>query len=263
VADDPSVQVVSAAQLMYTKRALQGTELESLPLLSAAAPFKAGGRQGWSYYTDIPAGPIAIRNVADLYIYPNTIKAVRVTGAQVREWLEMAAGQFNRIDPAGAPEQNLVNDAFPTYNFDTLDGVSYRIDVTQPARYDRGGRVVAPNSRRIVNLEYQGRPIDENQRFIVVTNNYRATGGGAFPGLDGKSVVMDAPDENREALVQYFREVKQIDPAADGNWRIEPVPGVKLRFVSGAGGIVHLPRYPAVRLVNDNGDGSALYELIR
>ena len=129
VTDDPSVQVVSAAQLMYARRALQGTEFDSLPLLSAAAPFKAGGRQGPSYYTDIPAGPVAVRSVADLYIYPNTIKAVRVTGAQVREWLEMSAGQFNRIDPRGAGEQMLVNESFPTFNFDTIDGVTYeRID---------------------------------------------------------------------------------------------------------------------------------------
>jgi len=160
VADDPSVQLVAQAQLAYARRALQGTEYERLPLLSAAAPFKAGGRQGWNYYTDIPAGPIAIRHVADLYIYPNTVKAVRVTGAQVREWLEMSAGQFHRIDPAGAPEQNLVNEGFPTYNFDTLDGVTYDIDVTKPARYDRGGKIVAPDSHRIVNLQYQGRPID-------------------------------------------------------------------------------------------------------
>jgi len=261
VADDPSVQVVSQAQLAYARRALQGTEYEGLPLLSAAAPFKAGGRQGWNYYTDIPAGPIAIRHVADLYIYPNTVKAVRVTGAQVREWLEMSAGQFHRIDPAGAPEQNLVNEGFPTYNFDTLDGVTYDIDVTKPARYDRGGKIVAPDSHRIVNLQYQGRPIDVRAQFIVVTNNYRANGGGAFPALDGGNVVMDAPDESRQALIRYFADVKRVDPAADANWRILPVPGVKLRFVSGAGGIGHLERYPAIRLVKDQGDGSALYEL--
>jgi len=261
VADDPSVQVVSQAQIAYAQRALRGTEFETLPLLSAAAPFKAGGRQGWSYYTDIPAGPIAIRNVADLYIYPNTIKAVRVTGAQVREWLEMSAGQFHRIDPAGAPEQNLVNDAFPTYNFDTIDGVSYRIDVTQPARYGRDGKLFAPDAHRIVDLQYQGKAIDDQQRFVVVTNNYRATGGGNFPGLDGSNVIMDAPDENREALVQYLAAAQRIDPAADGNWRILPVAGVKLRFLSGSGAMAHLARYPMVRLVKDNGDGSALFEL--
>ena len=261
VADDPSVQVVSAAQIAYARRAFQGTEFEKLPLLSAAAPFKAGGRQGWTYYTDIPTGPIAVRHVADLYVYPNTVKAVRISGSQVREWLEMSAGQFHRINPAGPEAQNLINDGFPTYNFDTLDGVTYVIDVTQPARYDRAGKLVAPASHRILDLRYQGQPIDDKASFIVVTNNYRASGGGNFPGLDGKNIVMDAPEENREALVQYLRTAGTFDPSADGNWHIKPVPGVKLRFVSGAGGIAHLSRYPGIRLVKDNGDGSALYEL--
>ena len=261
VADDPSVQLVSQAQLAYTRRALQGTAFEGLPLLSAAAPFKTGGRQGWSYYTDIPAGALALRNVADLYIYPNTLKAVRLSGAQVREWLEMAAGQFQRIDPAGPPQQELVNTAFPSYNFDTLDGVQYTIDVTQPARYDRAGKLVAPGARRIVDLGFQGKPIDDAASFIVATNNYRASGGGNFPGLDGSNIVVDAPDENREALVQYLLATREVNPAADGNWRILPVPGVQLRFSSGAGGIAHLARHPNIALVQDNGDGSALYEL--
>jgi 2',3'-cyclic-nucleotide 2'-phosphodiesterase/3'-nucleotidase len=261
VADDPSVQIVSLAQLAYGRRVVQGTEYEGLPLLSAAAPFKTGGRQGFGYYTDIAAGPVAVRNVADLYIYPNTVRIVRLTGAQVREWLEMSAGQFNRIDPAGPPAQDLINGSFPSFNFDTLDGVSYRIDVTQPARYDRSGTLVAPGARRIVDLRYDGRPVDDKQVFLVVTNNYRASGGGNFPALDGSTVVVESPDENREALVEYLRRQRRIDPSADGNWRIQPVPGVKLRFVSGAGGIPHLARQSAVKLVKDNGDGSALYEL--
>jgi 2',3'-cyclic-nucleotide 2'-phosphodiesterase/3'-nucleotidase len=149
VADDPSVQLVSQAQLAYARRALAGTPHEKLPLLSAAAPFKTGGRGGAGYYTDIAAGPIAVRNVADLYIYPNTVKVVRLTGAQVREWLEMSAGAFNRVDPAGPPEQAIINPSFPSYNFDTLDGVSYRIDLTQPARYDRNGQLVAEGARRV------------------------------------------------------------------------------------------------------------------
>ncbi len=262
VADDPSVQIVSQAQLAYTRRAVQGTELEKLPLLSAAAPFKTGGRQGWNHYTDIPAGAVALRNVADLYIYPNTLKAVKLSGAQVREWLEMSAGAFNRIDPAGPAEQNLINTSFPSFNFDTLDGVSYRIDVTQPARYDRGGKLLNPGARRIVDLRHEGQPIDDKAMFLVATNNYRASGGGSFPGLDGSNVVVDAPDENREILVQYLRAQQTVNPSADANWRIQPVPGVKLRFLSGAGGIAHLARYPQVRLVTDNGDGSALFELL-
>ncbi len=262
VADDPSVQLVSQAQLAYARRALAGTEFEGLPLLSAAAPFKAGGRMGWTYYTDIPAGPLSIRHLADLYIYPNTLKAVRVSGATVREWLERSAGQFRRIDPAGPAVQALIDDRFVTYNFDTIDGVRYQIDVTQPARYNPEGRLVNPGARRIINLQYDGRPLDDAARFIVVTNNYRASGGGGFPGLDGRNIVLDAPDENREALAQYMRATDTLNPDADGNWRIQPVPGVTLRFESGAGAIAHLPRYPQIRLVKDNGDGSASFELL-
>ncbi len=81
VADDPSVQIVSIAQTWYIAQMMQGTEYEDLPILSAAAPFKAGGRGGPDYYTDVPAGNVAIKNVADLYLYPNTVRAVKVTGA--------------------------------------------------------------------------------------------------------------------------------------------------------------------------------------
>lgn len=262
VADDPSVQIVAQAQLAYARRALAGTELDGLPLLSAAAPFKAGGRMGWTYYTDIPAGPLSVRHVADLYIYPNTLKAVRVPGSTVREWLEHSAGQFRRIDPAGPPVQALIDDRFKTYNFDMIEGLTYQIDVTQPPRYDPDGKLLNPGARRIVNLQYQGKPLDDGARFIVVTNNYRASGGGGFPGLDGKNIVVDAPDENREALVQYMRASDTLNPSADGNWRILPVPGVQLRFDAGAGAIAHLARYPQIRLVQDNGDGSATFELV-
>ena len=261
VADDPSVQLVSLAQLAYGQRALAGTPHAGLPLLSAAAPFKSGGRGGVGNYTDIPAGPLAMRNVADLYVYANTVNIVRLSGAQVREWLEMSAIAFNRIDPAGAPEQELINAGIPSFNFDTLDGVSYRIDVTQPARYERSGKLVAPDARRIIDLRFKGQPIEEAAFFAVVTNNYRASGGGAFPGLDGNNVILSAPDENREALLQYLQATGRVEAAADGNWRIQPVPGVKLRFVSSAAAVVHLPRYPQIKLVAERGDGTAVFEL--
>ena len=261
VADDPSVQVVSQAQLAYARQAMAGTPDAKLPLLSAAAPFKTGGRQGWSAYTDIPAGPIAVRNIADLYVYPNLVKVVKLNGAQVREWLEFSAGAFNRIDPAGPPDQLVLNSSFPSFNFDTLDGLTYRIDITQPARYERSGKLVAPEARRIVDLRHDGKPVADDMLFAVVTNNYRASGGGNFPGLDGSNIVVDSADETRQALAAFLAAAGTFEPAADGNWKLVPVPGVKLRFLSGAGGIAHLAANPQVKLVKDNGDGSALYEL--
>ena len=261
VMDDPSVELVAKAQLAYAKRAVQGTAWENYPLLSAAAPFKAGGRQGPNHYTDIPAGPIAIKHVADLYVYPNTIKVVKVSGAELREWLEMSAGQFLRIDPAGPPAQQLLNPAFRSYNFDSIEGVSYEIDVTQPARYTPDGIRTDSQAHRIVELRYQGKPVDDQAEFLVVTNSYRASGGGNFPGLDASKIVIDAPDENREAVAQYLASAKRFDPSADGNWRIRQVAGIRLHFASAARA-AHAPNSKAaVQLVNEKADGSADFEL--
>ena len=267
VSDDPSVQIVSNAQTAYVKRAMQGTDYEKYPVLSAAAPFKTGGRQGWDYYTDIPAGPIAIKNVADLYVYPNTLKAMLLTGSEVQEWLEMSAGQFNQIEPKGAPQQALLSETFRSYNFDTLDGVTYEFDLSQPAKYSVDGALVAPTSQRVRNLSYQGKLVGMDDKFIVATNNYRAFGGGNFPGLNASKVVLEAPDENRQVLVEYLRMMdtlsanKQVNPTADGNWRLMSVPGVSLTFLSASAAIRYLPAHPHIRLIKDNGDGSALYEI--
>jgi 2',3'-cyclic-nucleotide 2'-phosphodiesterase/3'-nucleotidase len=264
VADDPSVQVVANAQIAYVQRAMQGTAYEKLPVLSAAAPFKTGGRQGWGYYTDIPAGPIAIKNAADLYVYPNTLTAVLLSGAQLREWIEMSAGQFRRIDPKGAAQQPLLDEGFRSYNFDTLDGVTYEFDLTQPARYDGNGKLVAPDSHRAQNLRLAGVPVAADAKFIVATNNYRAFGGGNFPGLDGTNVVLDSPDENRQLLIEYLAQQSTgaaFNPSADSNWRIRAVPGVTMRFVTGSSAARHLARHPGIRLIKENGDGSSLFEL--
>nr|WP_245900586.1 2',3'-cyclic-nucleotide 2'-phosphodiesterase [Deinococcus yavapaiensis] len=259
VQDDPSVQLVSNAQIAYTQNALKGTEYANLPILSAAAPFKAGGRSGPSYYTDIAAGTFAIKNVADLYVYPNTLQAVVVTGANVKEWLERSAGQFNQIDAAKGGAQELVNNAFPTYNFDVIDGVTYEIDVTQPSRYDVAGKLANPNAQRIKNLQFQGKPIDPAARFVVVTNNYRASGGGSFPGLTGKNIVLAAPDENRQALIQYVTAQGTVNPSADNNWKLTPIPGASVIFVSSPNAQKYLPAN--AKLVRVREDGFAEYQL--
>ncbi|MGX9134382.1 bifunctional 2',3'-cyclic-nucleotide 2'-phosphodiesterase/3'-nucleotidase [Rummeliibacillus sp. JY-2-4R] len=226
VQDDSSIQVVTNAQKWYVENYinLNKPELKDLPILSVGAPFKAG-RNGVDEYTEIKKGDLTIRSAGDLYLYDNTLKAVKVKGSTVKEWIEMSAGQFNTIDPNKTTEQPLLNPSFQVFNFDVIDGVQYQIDVTKPAKYAPNGTLVNPDSSRVVNLTYNGKAIDPNQDFIVVTNNYRAGGGGNFPGLKNSELVVDSADENRQILMDYIAQQKEITPTADQNWSIAPIPG--------------------------------------
>lgn len=261
VADDPSVQIVSNAQRWYIEQMMQGTPHEGLPILSAAAPFKAGGRGGADYYTDVPVGDVAIKNVADLYLYPNTVRAVRVTGAQVKDWLERSAGMFNQVEP-GAADAPLLNPNFPSYNFDVIDGVEYQIDLSQPSKFDRDGAVINPEANRIVNLTYDGAPIDPAQEFIIATNNYRAGGGGSFPGT-GDTTIFEGPDTNRDVIVRYIVEQGTVSPRADFNWRFAPMEGTSVIFETGPAGAKYADELEGMSLeeVGSNDDGFALFRM--
>ena len=260
VQDDPSIQIVTNAQTEYVKAKLKGTANEKLPVLSAGAPFKAGTRSDPEYYTYVPTGELAIKNVADLYLYDNTISTVKVTGADVKEWLEMSAGQFNQINTTKKDEQQLINTDFRSYNYDVIDGVTYEIDVTQPAKYDPDGNLVNKDASRIVNLQFDGKPIDLKQQFIVATNNYRAN--GTFPGVRNATETEVYPDENRQAIIDFILEKKTIDPSADGNWKFATLPSTaKIIFESSKNAAKVLPADGSIQYIGEGTDGFGKYSI--
>ena len=263
VADDPSVQIVANAQIWYVKNLLKDGKYKDYPVLSAAAPFKAGGRNGADYFTDVPTGDIAIKNVADLYLYPNTMQAVLITSAQVQNWLEMSAGIFNQIEP-GSKDAPLLNGKFPSYNFDVIDGVTYRIDLSQPRRFDDDGMLVNPGANRITDLQFDGKPIDPGQKFVVATNNYRAGGGGKFPDIAADKVILIAPDTNRDIIVRYIIDQGTINPSADANWSFKPLAGTTATFDSGAKGRQYAAAVKGAKIedAGDGADGFARFRLV-
>ncbi|EKY5004097.1 2',3'-cyclic-nucleotide 2'-phosphodiesterase [Citrobacter amalonaticus] len=274
VQDDPTVQVVNNAQKAYVEHFIQGDpDLAKLPVLSAAAPFKVGGRKNDpASFVEVEKGPLTFRNAADLYLYPNTLVVVKASGKEVKEWLECSAGQFNQIDITSSKPQSLINwDGFRTYNFDVIDGVEYQIDVSQPARYDGECQTVNPSAERIKNLTFNGKPIDPNATFLVATNNYRAY-GGKFAGTGDNHIAFASPDENRSVLAAWIgaesQRVGEIHPAADNNWRLAPIHSEKkldIRFETSPGDkaaefIKEKGQYPMQKVATDE-IGFAIYQM--
>lgn len=274
VQDDPTVPVVNNAQKAYVEHFIQGDpDLAKLPVLSAAAPFKVGGRKNDpASFVEVEKGQLTFRNAADLYLYPNTLVVVKASGKEVKEWLECSAGQFNQIDVHSSKPQSLINwDGFRTYNFDVIDGVEYQIDVSQPARYDGECQTVNPQAERIKNLTFNGKPVDPNAIFLVATNNYRAY-GGKFAGTGDSHIAFASPDENRSVLAAWIgaesKRAGEIHPAADNNWRLAPVHSdtkLDIRFETSpsdkaAAFIKEKGQYPMNKVATDD-IGFAIYQL--
>ena len=208
VGDVSAIQVVNQAQASYVSDYVQANlpQYKDIPVLSVSAPFKSGFAGG-SDYTDVAKGPIAINNAADLYLYPNTVYAVKVTGSDIKKWLENAAQRFNQIDPTKTTPQALVS-TFAGYNFDMFSSpdIKYQIDVTKPV------------NNRIQNLTYKGAPINPTAEFIIATNNYRAEGLPKYYNINS-TLVYASPDANRDVLIGYIKQAANLTRANNGSFR--------------------------------------------
>lgn len=254
--DMSALAPVNAAQIDYARQALPTAhpELAHAPVLGSAAAFRTGFG-GPDDYTDVMPGPLTLRSAADLYFYPNTLTAVKVDGRGLKAWLEQSAQRFNRIDPNAGGEQALINDKYVGYNFDQIQGgIAYTIDVSKPA------------GQRIVKLTYQGKPVTPSQVFVVVTNNYRASGGGHFPGLDGNNVVLAAPDGTREILARWLQAhpslgAKDMPQASWHFARLKTHGPVVFTAASNKQAVAQTDGLHDVKQLRDNGDGTAVYAI--
>lgn len=263
VQDTAAIEIITQAQTWFIQDQLKGTADAELPMLSAGAPFKAGSRDNASDYTNIPAGPLAIKNMADIYHYDNTVATVKVTGADVIEWLEMAAGVFATIDPAKTEEQNIIDPEARSYNFDVLDGVTYEIDVTSPAKYDRRGNVADESANRIKNVQFDGKPIDLSQEFLIIVNNYRVGGsyGAQFVKPDQSNLTVYA-HENRQAIIDYIIEKGTINPQANNNWKFVDFPAnTKVVFQTADVAKDYIPEGSKIEYIGPSANGFGKFQL--
>ncbi|GKY86199.1 2',3'-cyclic-nucleotide 2'-phosphodiesterase [Sinisalibacter aestuarii] len=249
-APSPALDVVHRALDWWVARELADGPLAHLPRLTATAPFKAGGRGGPGYYTDIPPGPITRHGVTDLYLYPNTLCILRMTGAELSNWLERSASVFNRIRPFGG-DQPLLDPTTPLYTFETLAGCDYEIDLSVEARFAPDGTLRTPRANRIRNLTVDGQRLGMSDEVLLATTTYRAAGRGGYPAPAPERIAFEPGHDIREIIAAYLAETGPVDGPLRASWRFGPVPGATALFASSP---------QAAEVVED---APALSELIR
>ncbi|SEN14393.1 bifunctional metallophosphatase/5'-nucleotidase [Lihuaxuella thermophila] len=162
---------------------------------------------------NVPGLPenVTTRDILSTYIYPNTLKVIRVKGQDIKAALEQTTTYFKQNNGSEPVE---VNPKFITpkeqhYNYDMWEGIKYTIDVSKP------------EGERIVELtDMNGQPLDMNKEYDVALNNYRAGGGGGYPMFAGKPVIKDINIEISELITNYIREKGTVNAEVDHNWKI-------------------------------------------
>ena len=251
----PALDLIAKAQTQYLTQALAGGPYAGMAILSAIAPFKAGGRGGPENYTAIPAGQLVRRNAGDLYLHPNSLVGLCLPGHAVLRWLERSVSLFHQITP-GAQDADLINPDFPSYDFDVMYGLTYQVDLAQPARFDRRGTEVAPQAVRVVNPCYNGKPVHPDQMFVLASNSYRCAGGNGFARPDPDQVIFEASQPNQSLVESFIQGGGQVHRTATPNWSFVPQAGTTVVFdcdpraIAARPDVPHLRLDPMVRLPN-------------
>jgi len=193
IEDSPTGDLVTTVE-----RRVSGADLASTAIFDPEASFGPG--------------PISRRDILALYIYPNTLAAVRISGAQLRAYLERSARYYR-----GWPSDTLVDPSVPGFNYDVVSGVDYALDLTRPP------------GRRVVGLTYRGRPVAAADSFTLALNNYRETGGGGFSMVAGAPVVYSGQEAISQLIIDYIRSrgTLRTEDVFDPNWRLLPPAAVR------------------------------------
>ncbi|NUP70240.1 MAG: hypothetical protein HOQ16_03400 [Gemmatimonadaceae bacterium] len=193
VVDTPLIDLI-----LETERKATGADLASTAAFSLDA--------------SLDSGAITAARLQALYPYDNTLRAVRITGRQLRDYLEHSA-RYYRTAADGTPS---VDPSVAGYNFDIVAGANYTLDLSRPV------------GQRVTTLEFKGRAVAPTDSFTLALNNYRQTGGGGYSMLSGAPVVYDRNEEIRQLLVDEVKKRGTVNPwnYYTRNWRIEPASAI-------------------------------------
>jgi len=219
--------LMASTKYRIVKEQLRGTADEGLPLLAAASAHTAGGRGGPNHFLNIAPGVIYRRALAGLNPYSNAICALRLSGAELRAWLENTVQIYTTLC-TNQPDQPLLRQDRPTFHFDTIYGLRYGIDPTQP------------KGARITQIEFEGAPLDDEQMFVLATNQFRAAGGGRDCRVENIQIAAQCQITVADALLETLKSDEGACYAGAHPWYFSCENPVQAVLQTSAAALSHL-----------------------
>jgi 2',3'-cyclic-nucleotide 2'-phosphodiesterase / 3'-nucleotidase len=152
---------------------------------------------------------VTMRDIVSNYIYPNTLRVLRVTGQNIKDALERSASYFETYDGKEIRVNREFSESKPQpYNYDMWEGINYKLNISRPY------------GDRVVQLTYKGEPLKMNEEYEVVMNNYRAGGGGDYLMFKDRPVLKEITTDVSELIANYILERGTIEAKVDNNWEV-------------------------------------------
>ena len=149
---------------------------------------------------------ITMRDIITNYVYPNTLAVLRLTGAELKAALEQSADHFILQKGQIMFNPKYISPKPQYYNYDMYEGIDYVIDLNQPV------------GQRITTLTYHGQPISATDELEVVTNQYRAVGGGNYAMFGSEKIVREIQIDMTELISEYLRTHPKIEATVNHNF---------------------------------------------
>lgn len=189
--DTPLMDLVNKAQLLYTDADISMTN-------------------GFDPYANLTEGPFLYKDAVKLYPFDNTVKVLKVTGAELKEIMENWAGAYFRQWQPG----DVTIAADPNVRFigyDTFSGINYDIDVSKPV------------GERITNVTRQNKPLDDKEELRLAVNSFRLAimeQSGSTYEVVYDSFNSSGPSTVRDMLIDYISTQGTVTPECDHNWKL-------------------------------------------
>lgn len=143
---------------------------------------------------------VTTRDLVSTYVYPNTLVVKEITGERLKAYLEKCAEYF--IVSEGEIKVNPSYDAPKSqhFNYDMVDGIDYTLKISNPI------------GQRVIQMTYLGKPIETQDIFSLVINNYRANGGGNFECIVACPTLLEINQDMTDIMSTYFESHPILSP---------------------------------------------------